>query len=135
MKCLIFLILAFTFSRGLVFLDPPSLAQLGKIHSPLFKNLLPVADTRSYFLNLTVQIPVDYAGCTPSAQTWTGMLVWAGNLFSCPQYGLSQNFLPQWADFQAAGALGIIESIFVGPGDFTATKLLRSVLLFHFLFF
>lgn len=125
-KCLVFSLIL-PLAIGLTFTSPPLLASVGKINAPLFKQLLPVVNPAIFGTNVSVQIAIDYTGCFPSAQNWKGKVAWNANLASCDTtFGLSQNFIPQWKAFQDAGALGIIESIFVGSGEFTATKIFNG---------
>ncbi len=110
--------------QGLTFLSPPEI-NVGDIHASIVKQLVVVADPSFFNKNVSIVIANDYVGCYPGTQDLQGKVLWSANLYSCANYGLSQNFFPQWRDTQAAGAIGVINSIVVGAGDQTSTKIFR----------
>lgn len=89
---------------------------IGPIHGALFHQLLPNVDVSIYNTNVTIQIAADYLGCDPSLQNWKGKVAWFAS-GSCASYGLSQPLVTQWAAFQSAGAIGIVETILGTSAD------------------
>jgi hypothetical protein len=102
------------------------LASFGKIHAPLFRQLLPVVNPSLYNTNVSVQIALDYGGCIPALQNWKGKVAWYASL-ACDAsvYGQGYPYVTQWRAFQDAGASGIIVSSFTG-GDVITSQLFTA---------
>jgi xanthosine utilization system XapX-like protein len=123
-KMLTFVALLLCSCGALTFISPspPPISLFGKIRATLSKQLLPFADPAIYGTNVSVTIAGDYFGCFPLIQPIKGRVVWFAN-GGCDSFGIGQPLIQQWNAWQAAGAIGIIQSNLAGQGDYLSTKI------------
>lgn len=113
----LFLFVFLTTSYGFTFLSPPPLAGFGRVWSPLYKQLYPFVKADIYDTNVSVVIATDVAGCDASITPAAGKVVWY-TVAPCSNLGMNYPKAQKWFNFQAQGAIGIVETMFGSNTEF-----------------